>query len=67
MTNLERLSLKILTERYGELSTEEALDLAINAEQIKLECGPTDPAFLHFAEEAQTLEIYALLREKEQS
>lgn len=66
MTALESMQLQFLRKEFGEkITAEEALALAINAEQIKVDCGPFDPAFPRFEEEQRLLELLALLIEKE--
>jgi len=65
VTPLEKRKLEMLREDFGPLSTEEAFNLALKAEEIKRQCGVGDPAFLHFAIEQQSLENLAVLLEKE--
>jgi hypothetical protein len=66
MTELERRKLRMLREQYpGFLTADEALRLALEAEQIKRDCGPGDPAWQRFAYEQQAMETMALLLEKE--
>lgn len=66
MTELERRKLRMLREQYpGFLTADEALALALHAEQIKRDCGPSDPAWQRFAYEQHAMEAMALLLEKE--
>lgn len=66
MTEFERRKLLALRGQYpGFISAEEALELAINAEKMKRDCGPFDPAFEYFSREQQAMETFALLLEKE--
>lgn len=66
LNKMERYRLGIYQKAYGaSLTSEEALLLAINAEQIKLDCGAFDPAFSKFAVEQRHFEEMALLLEKD--
>ena len=66
MTDLERRKLRMLREQYpGFLTANEALELAIYAEQTKRDCGPGDPAWRRFSYEQHAMETMALLLEKE--
>jgi len=64
MNELERIRLARLKKELGEISVEEALDLAILAEDYKNMCGPFDEAYPTFAKQQVVFEEYALLLEK---
>lgn len=67
LTQLECMKLDVLTRRFGggQLCADEALLMALEAEQTCKDIGPLDPAFLHFKNQQQDLENMALLIEKE--
>lgn len=55
----------MLREQYpGVFTADEALALALHAENIKRDCGPYDPAWKRFSYEQQAMETMALLLEK---
>lgn len=64
MTPLETAKLGRFKLMFGEITSEQAILLAIENEQYKKACGPFDPAFQLFAREQAGLEEYALLIEK---
>lgn len=59
----EAKKLEFLTKKYGHFTKEEALQLAIEAEQYCRDCGPFDQAYSYFKQEQLALEDYALLLE----
>ena len=63
MNELERIRLARLKKELGEISVEEALDLAILAEDCKNMCGLLGHAY-PFAKQQVVLEEYASLLEK---
>lgn len=57
--------LAFLREGLGPLSSVEALNLALHAEQLKLACSrPGDPAASRFKREQALFEEYAVLLER---
>lgn len=48
---------------FGPMSAQEALELAIDAEQYKKTLDYTDPAWNHFSQQMRMLEEYACLIE----
>ena len=54
-------------ESLGDMSSNEALQLAIDAEQIAKDCGPQDIAFIRFKREQVVFETYAQLLEKKEN
>ena len=65
MTKLELWRLDLLKKEYGDLSSKEALEAAIHAEQVKLDCGIGDPEYQRYADTQRSFEWMALLLEKE--
>lgn len=67
LTQLECRKLDVLKRRFGvgKLCADEALKMALEAEQTCKDIGPRDPAFLFFKNQQQDLENMALLIEKE--
>jgi hypothetical protein len=65
MTELERTKLRMLRDRFGILTAEKALEMALRAEQQKLRYKPSDNPYTFFALEQQGLENMAWLLEKE--
>ena len=67
MTDLETLKLRFLRNKYpGTISKEEALELAIHAEEIKLSLSPGDPTGAYFFEMQRDFETLAFLLEREE-
>ncbi|MGL4261907.1 MAG: hypothetical protein ACRCTX_09835 [Afipia sp.] len=66
MNELEKIKLSRLKQRLGEMSSEEALNIALSAEEYKKMCGAFDQATPMFAEQLRTFEEYAFLLEKEE-
>ena len=64
MTLLETRKLEKYKNHIGLMTSEQALQLALNAEQIAKDCGPFDIAFEHIKRQQLTFEEYALLLEK---
>ena len=64
MNELEKIRSACLKKELGEISVEEALDIAISAEDYKNMCGPFDLAYPGFAQQQIVFEEYALLLEK---
>ena len=65
LNDLEKRKLIFLKESIGAMTSEEALQLAIECEETKKAVGPFDQAFSWFNERQTVLENYALLIEKE--
>lgn len=64
MTLLEARKLEMYKSRIGLMTSEQALQLALDAEQIAKDCGPFDIAFEQMKRQQLTFEEYALLLEK---
>lgn len=64
MTLLEARKLEMYKSKIGAMTSEQALTLALEAEQIAKECGPFDVAYEQFKRQQITFEEYALLLEK---
>lgn len=64
LTKLEQMKLDFFKERFGKMSVDEALNLAIDAEYYCNACGPFDVAFPKFKREQLDFENYALLLER---
>jgi len=64
LTKLERRKLDFFKERFGIMSVDEALNLAIDAEYYCNACGPFDVGFPKFKREQLDFENYALLLER---
>ncbi len=64
---LDKYKLDFYRSKIGVLTSAEALDLALSADQTKCDVGVHDPAFLHFAEQARVFLNYAELLEKEEN
>lgn len=69
LTSLEqrKLQLMLTDERLKGLSSQEALELAIQAEEFASMCGPFDPAFAKFKGDQLRLEALAALLEKREN
>ena len=63
MTPLEKRKLEAYKQKIGELTIDDALMLAIEAEEHKIACGPFDPAFSYMFNQQRMFEEYALLLE----
>jgi hypothetical protein len=61
-SDLSRLKLKYYINRYGEITYDEAVQLAKEAEQIATDCGPMDPAFIYFAQQVRDMWKFASVR-----
>lgn len=66
LTKLEAFRLKSMRKTIGVMTSAEALQLAIESEELKLAVGPFDQAFGCFASQQDIFEKYALLLEKEE-
>jgi len=66
---IEEHKLSLILRETGslaaQLTPDEALELAIQAEQTAKECGPFDPAFSYFSKTARNFETLAFLLEKQ--
>lgn len=60
--DLSRLKLKYYINRYGEITYDEAVQLAKEAEQTATDCGPMDPAFIYFAKQVRDMWKFASVR-----
>lgn len=67
LSKLESFKLQSYKASFGEMTSEEALQTALNSEAIKKSMSPFDQAYAHFAEELRTMFIYAELLEKEEN
>lgn len=56
--------LTVYRKKFGVLTSSEAMELALNDEQIMRDCGVGDPAFEHFANSKEQMFNYAVLLEK---
>lgn len=65
MTPMQKWKLDRYKKNFGEMTIDEAMQLAIEAEEHKIACGPFDQAFGWMANQQHALEEYALLLEKE--
>lgn len=65
MNLLETKKLEIYKSRIGLMTSDQALELALEAEQFAKDCGPFDVAFGYMKHQQRTFEEYALLLEKE--
>ncbi len=66
MTLLEAKKLQMFRDRFGPLSSDQALQLAIDTEQICQDCGPFDMAYTGLKMQQLAMEEYAALLEKEE-
>ena len=64
---LQERKLEFYRERLGAMTSAEALQLAIEAEQTKNDVGPFDTAFEYFANQQVVFEKYEHLLEEEVS
>ena len=64
MTKHEEMKLKLLKEELGDMSSETALNLAIDYECTIADIGPFDPNITFFLNLKYRFEKYALLLEK---
>jgi hypothetical protein len=67
LTNLEKFKIDRCRKAYGDMTSDEALLCALQAEQFKKNCGPGDIAFGHFSNEQTYMEEFAMLLEKEEN
>ena len=65
LTQMEHWKIQKLQEKFGSMRSQEALNLAIDAEYFTNACGPFDVAFPKFKKEQNEFEEYALLLEKQ--
>lgn len=66
MHALEQWKLDKYKTEVGKLTSEEALTLALEAEQFMKDCGPFDPAFAFFSNQYRMMLDYADLLDKEE-
>lgn len=66
LTKLEAFKLEHYRKNFGHMSSANALQLALEAEQTARDCGPFDPAFTYFIDQQHRLEAYSQLLEKEE-
>ena len=64
MTPFQLFKLARFELQFGKMTSEEALNLALNSEDIKRSLAPFDPAILHFSDEQTHLFNYAELLER---
>lgn len=64
LSKQDELCLSRYKARFGEMSSSEALECALNAEQIAKDCGPFDPVSGGFFRSCQEMTNYAILLEK---
>ena len=67
MKPLDKMKLSSLRKRIGPMSSAEAFELALQAEQFSRDCGPFDIAYEQFKRLQHQMEEYALLLEREQT
>lgn len=65
MEPMQKWKLNRYKKKFGEMTIDEAIQLAIESEEHKIACGPSDSAFGWMATQQHALEEYALLLEKE--
>lgn len=65
MNKFEVFKLGFYASKFGHMSSDEALLIAIDAEQFAKSVGPFDVAYEHFIKQRNDFEAYALLLEKE--
>lgn len=65
MEPLQKWKLDRYKKEFGEMTIDEAMQLAIESEEHKIACGPFAPAFGWMATQQRAFEEYALLLEKE--
>ena len=63
MTDINTMKLSLYQKKFGEMTSEEALHIAIEAEQFCKDCGPHDQAYQHFSRQKHDFEKYALILE----
>lgn len=62
-TSLDGMKLKLFERKYGPMTSKQAFQLAIEAEQTAKDCGPMDVATPHFIQQQIDFEKYAALLE----
>jgi hypothetical protein len=67
MTKYDIMRLNHYRGRFGAMTSEEALLIALDADQFKRDMGPFDPAFRKFAQDEIDFTSYAELLEKEEN
>ena len=65
LTPFEQMKVKRFEERFGEMSSLECLECALNDEQIAKDCGPFDPVSGRFYQSLHDMMEYAILQEKQ--
>lgn len=66
LTSSEKQTLDALKQKVGKLTSEEALELAIQADDFLKTMGSSDPAYQHFFQQRAGFLLYAELVEKEE-
>lgn len=64
LTKLEQLVLNMHKKTFGQMTSAEALECALNDDQIARDCGPFDPVAGRFAKSREDMLRYAELLEK---
>lgn len=64
LSNFETKKLAAFEKMFGTMSSEEALKVALESEQIARDCGPFDFAYPKFIDDTKQFETYAVLLEK---
>lgn len=67
MTDLEKLKLARYKAALPNITVNELMEPAIQADTFATDCGPFDPAFMTFVQQRTDLLNYAELLEKEQN
>ena len=67
MTKLDLMKLKHYRAKIGEMTSQEALEIALLSELTCKDIGPFDPAFTMFKQRELDFTAYAELLEKEES
>jgi len=65
LSSLEKRKLQFYKDSYGDMSAEQALAFALEAEVMCKSVGAFDTAFVHFKKSQIFYETYAELLEKE--
>jgi hypothetical protein len=64
LAKIEEVFLRILEEKYGKITADDALLCALDAESTAKSVGPFDPSFVHFVQQQADMERLAYLLEK---
>jgi hypothetical protein len=67
MTKLQIMKLKFYRDRLGVMTSKEALEIALGAEQTRRDIGSFDPATTYFTQQQVDFLNYAELLEREEA